>query len=238
MTDTPSRRLAGRLALVTGASRGLGAAIARRFAAEGAHVILAARTVGALEELDDAVQALGGAATLVPLDLLEHDQIDALGAALYQRFGRLDILVGNAGMLGELSPIAHTEPKVWDRVLSLNLSANYRLIRSLDPLLRQSDAGRAIFVTDAAGRNAEPYWSAYAASKAALETVVRMYAGEIALTKVRANLIDPGALRTGLRAQAFPGQDPEDVPPPDAVAGRFVDLAEPDWTLNGALVEI
>jgi NAD(P)-dependent dehydrogenase (short-subunit alcohol dehydrogenase family) len=202
-----AKRLDGRLALITGASRGIGAALARRFAAEGAHVILVARTVGALEELDDEIRAGGGAATLVPLDLREFDKIDQMGAALYQRFGKLDVLVGNAGVLGLLSPMGHIAPKTWVEVIDTNLTANWRLIRSLDPLLRLSEAGRVIFTTCAAARETRPYWGAYAASKAALETMAKIYAGEVARTAIRVNLVDPGIVHTKLRAQGFPGED-------------------------------
>ena len=167
------KRLEGRIALITGASRGIGAAVAKRFAAEGAHLILTARTVGGLEEVDDAVRAAGGKATLVPADLLAMDQIDQMGAAVHQRFGRLDILVGNAATLGILSPVAHVKPDVWEEAFALNVTVNYRLIRSFDPLLRLSDAGRAIFVSSGAARSAKPYWGPYSASKAALESLVR-----------------------------------------------------------------
>src|SRR5579883_1706259 len=201
-----SHRLAGRLALITGASRGIGAAVARRFAAEGAHVILVARTVGGLEELDDEIRSAGGNATLVPLDLRDFDKIDQMGAALYQRFGKLDVLVGNAGVLGSLSPTGHVMPKTWQEVMDVNLTANWRLIRSLDPLLRRSEAGRAVFTTCAAAREALPYWGPYAASKAALETMVKIYAGEVEKTPIRVNLVDPGPVRTKLRLQGFPAE--------------------------------
>src|SRR5215475_13156012 len=187
-------RLAGRLALVTGASRGLGAAVAKRFAAESAQLVLAARTVGGLEEVDDAVRASGGAATLVPLDLTDFDAIDRLGQSLYERFGRLDVLVGNAGILGTLSPVGHIRPADWTDVLNLNLTANWRVLRSLDPLLRASDAGRAIFVTADVARAPKAFWGAYAASKAALEALVKVYADEVAKSRIRVNLIDPGRL--------------------------------------------
>ena len=202
---TGAGRLAERIALITGASRGIGAAVAKRFAAEGVHVVALARTVGGLEELDDDIRAAGGTATLLPLDLRKFDGIDQMGAALYQRFGRLDVLVGNAGVLGSLSPMGHFEPKVWAEVMEVNLTANWRLIRALDPLLRLSEAGRVIFTTCAAGREATPYWGAYAASKAALESMAKIYAGEMTKTNVRVNLIDPGTVRTKLRAQGFPG---------------------------------
>ena len=230
-----SGRLEGRIALVTGASRGIGAAVAKRFAAEGAHLILTARTVGGLEEVDDAIQAIDGQATLIPADLLEMDQIDQMGGAIHARFGRLDILVGNAATLGILSPVAHVAPPVWEEAMTLNATVNYRLIRSFDPLLRQSDAGRAIFVTSGAAQGSFPYWGPYAAGKAALEALVRSYAGEVAKTDVRANLVDPGSVRTALRAEAFPGEDPMKLAAPEDVTETFVTLAEPGLQENGAL---
>lgn len=234
---TPAQTLAGRIALVTGASRGIGAAVARRFAAEGAHVILTARTVGGIEEVDDAIRADGGTATLVPLDLTDHPRIDQLGQSIYDRFGRLDILVGNAGMLGNLGPIAHFDPRAWDRVMALNATANYRLIRSMDPMLRASDAGRAIFVTSGLARGVTPYGGAYAVSKAALEMTVRLYASEVAKSNLRVNLLDPGVIRTKLRAQAFPGEDPTVHRPPEAITDAFVALAAPSCRQHGEIVE-
>jgi NAD(P)-dependent dehydrogenase (short-subunit alcohol dehydrogenase family) len=232
----PTKRLEGRLALVTGASRGIGSAVALRFAAEGAHVIAVARTVGGLEELDDQVRALGGEVTLVPLDLREGDKIDQMGAALFQRFGRLDVLVGNAGVLGGFSPMGHFEPKVWDEVMAVNLTANWRLIRSLDPLLRMSEAGRAIFTTCAAARETTPYWGAYAASKAALETMVKIYAGEVTKTKLRVNLVDPGITATNLRAQGFPGEDRARLRQPKDVTEPFVRAAMAACEVNGEIL--
>jgi NAD(P)-dependent dehydrogenase (short-subunit alcohol dehydrogenase family) len=231
-----SHRLAGRLALVTGASRGIGAAVARRFAAEGAHVILVARTVGGLEELDDEIRSAGGNATLVPLDLRDFDKIDQMGAALYQRFGKLDVLVGNAGVLGSLSPTGHVMPKTWQEVMDVNLTANWRLIRSLDPLLRRSEAGRAVFTTCAAAREALPYWGPYAASKAALETMVKIYAGEVEKTPIRVNLVDPGPVRTKLRLQGFPAEDRARLAVPEDVTEPFVALAEPVCALHREIV--
>ena len=230
-------RLAGRIALITGASRGIGAAVARCYAAEGARLVLAARTVGGLEEVDDAIKAAGATATLVPIDLTQGDAIDQLGGAIHEKFGRLDVLVGNAGTLGVLSPIAHIEPKTWDHAVALNLTTNYRLIRSLDPLLRLSKAGRAIFVSSGAARSLRPYWGAYSTTKAALEAMVRTYAKEIANTAVRANLVNPGAQRTEMRATAFPGEDPMSLPHPDERTGVFVDLAEAACDRNGELVD-
>ncbi|HZT88091.1 MAG TPA: SDR family NAD(P)-dependent oxidoreductase [Stellaceae bacterium] len=230
--------LAGKVALITGASRGIGAAVAVRFAREGAHVVLAARTVGGLEETDDAVRAAGGSATLVPLDLRDFIKIDELGAALHQRFGRLDILVGNAGEFDMLSPLAHRNPDGWREIIDLNLTANWRLIRAMDPLLRAADTGRAIFVTDAVAEAPLPYWGPYAVSKAGLETLVKIYAGELRLTRVRVNLLDPGPTRTRLRARIFPGEDPDAVPPPETVADAFIALALPECRRNGERVRL
>jgi len=231
-----SGRLAGRIALITGASRGIGAAVARHFAAEGAHVVLAARTVGGLEELDDAIRAAGGSATLVPLDLRDFIKIDELAAQLFDRYGRLDILVGNAAEFGVFSPLGHIDPAIWAEVIDLNLTANWRLIRAMDPLLRAAPAGRAIFVTSGVARGVFPYWGPYAVSKAGLEMLVKIYAGEISKTRVRANLLDPGVVRTRLRARAFPGEDPSRLPPPDSIADAFLALALPACTRNGEVV--
>src|ERR1700728_2261856 len=205
-------RLAGKIALITGASRGIGAAVAERFAAEGAHLVLAARTPGGLEETDDRVRAQGGTATLVPVDLREFDKIDQLALSLYDRWRRLDILVGNAGEFGTFSPLGHIDPKAWAEIVDLNLTVNWRLIRAMDPLLRAAEAGRAIFVTSGIARAARPYWGPYAVSKAGLEMLVKIYAGEIANTRIRANLLDPGIRRTRLRARAYPGEDPAHLP--------------------------
>ena len=231
-------RLDGRIALVTGASRGLGAAVAVRLAAAGAHPVLLARSVGGLEATDDRIRKAGGAATLIPLDLREVDKIDQLGAALAERFGRLDVLVAAAGVLGALSPLGHVDPKLWQEVMEVNATANWRLVRALDPLLRAAPAGRAIFVTCAAAREAQPYWGAYAASKAALEAMVRVYAGEVAKLGVRANLIDPGPLRTDLRAAAFPREDRARLRPPEDAAEAFLALASAECAANGTLVTL
>jgi NAD(P)-dependent dehydrogenase (short-subunit alcohol dehydrogenase family) len=231
------RRLAGKVALITGASRGIGAAVAERFAGEGAHVVLAARTVGGLEEIDDNIRTAGGSATLVPLDLRDFVKIDELAAALYERYRRLDILVGNAAEFGAFTPLPHVDPKEWEEVLDLDLTANWRLIRAMDPLLRMAPAGRAIFVTSRLARDALPYCGAYAVAKAGLETMVRMYAGEVGRTTVRVNLIDPGVVRTRLRAALFPGEDPAGLPPPESVAGAFVELAVEECRRNGDIVE-
>ena len=229
-------RLSDKVALITGASRGIGAAVAVRFASEGAHLVLAARTVGGLEEIDDAVRAIGGSATLVPVDLRDFIKIDELAARLCERWGRLDILVGNAAEFGVFSPLGHIDPKTWAEVVDLNLTANWRLIRAMDPLLRAAPAGRAIFVTSRVARRAFPYWGPYAVSKAALEMLVKIYAGEVAKTRARVNLLDPGMVRTRLRARAFPGEDPRKVPPPESVADLFLELASPECTCNGEIV--
>ena len=228
--------LAGKIALITGASRGIGAAVAVRFAREGGHVILAARTVGGLEEVDDAVRAAGGSATLVPLDLRDFIKIDELAARILDRWGRLDILVGNAAEFGVFSPVGHIDPATWAEVVELNLTANWRLIRAMDPLLRAAPAGRAIFVTAEVAREVFPYWGPYAVSKAGLEMLVKIYAGEITKTRVCANLIDPGVVRTRLRARAFPGEDPAHLPPPESVTDAFLALALPECTRNGEVV--
>ena len=230
-------RLEGRIALVTGASRGIGAAVARRFAVEGARLVLVARTSGGLEEVDDAVQrATGEPATLVPMDLRDGEKIDRLGAALAERFGRLDILVANAAMLGQLSPTGHHAPEDWERTIALNLGANWRLIRSLDPLLRASPSGRAIFVTAAAAHEARAFWAPYAASKAGLEALARCYAAEVRRSRLRVNLLDPGPVATELRRRAYPGEDQSSLPAPDAVTEPFVALAEEKCTEHGARI--
>lgn len=211
-------RLADQIAVVTGASRGIGAALARRLAAEGAHVVLVARTVGGLEEVDDAVKAAGGQATLVPCDLTEFDRIDTLGPALAERFGRCDILVGNAGMLGGLSPLGHYKSETWQAVFDLNVHANWHLIRTLDPLLRAAPAGRAVFVSADVARTPRPYWGAYAAAKAALESMARTWALETAKTPLSVAVLDPGPVATALRAEAYPGEDAATLTQPDEAA--------------------
>jgi NAD(P)-dependent dehydrogenase (short-subunit alcohol dehydrogenase family) len=193
------------------------------------------RTQGGLEELDDAIKAVGGTATLVPADVRDFDAIDRLGAAVYERWKRLDILVGNAGVLGRLSPLGHIDPKTWDEVMSVNVTANWRLIRSFDPLLRLSDAGRAVFVTSGLAQKCWAYWGPYSVSKAALEALVKTYANEIASTPVRANCFSPGATRTRMRAQAMPGEDPESLPAPDMVAAQIVPMCAPEFMDNGAV---
>lgn len=230
--------LSGRIAVVTGASRGIGAAVAAALAREGAHVVALARTVGGLEELDDTIRSQGGTTTLVPLDLRDGDALDRLGASLHARYGRLDILVGNAGVLGPLSPLGHVEPKAWAEVLDVNVTANWRLLRALDPLLRLSDAGRAVFVTSGAASKARAYWGPYAVSKAALEILVRTYAAETEGTNLRVNLFNPGPIRTRMRAQAMPGEDPERLAPPEVAADAVLKLCAPDCLRTGALFDL
>ena len=227
--------LADRVALVTGASRGIGYATALALAKAGAHIVALARTVGGLEELDDAIKAAGGSATLVPLDLKDYAGIDRLGIALRERFGRLDVLVGNAGILGPLSPLGHVDAKTWDEVMAVNVTANWRLICAMDPLLRLSDAGRAVFVSSGVAALALAYWGPYAVSKAALETLARTYAAETATTNVRINLFTPGPIRTRMRAQAFPGEDPMTLETPDKVADSIVRLCLPSMQESGKL---
>jgi NAD(P)-dependent dehydrogenase (short-subunit alcohol dehydrogenase family) len=233
-----TQRLAGRLALITGATRGIGRAVALAFAREGAHLILVGRTSGALEEVDDEVRSLGGNATLLTLNLKHHDKIDALGPTIFQRWGKLDILVGNAGILGPLSPLGHITADAWSEVLEINLTANWRLIRTLDPLLRRSDAGRAIFVSSGAAVAPRAYWGPYAASKAALEALVRVYAHEVENTPVRVNMLNPGPIRTGMRAKAFPGEDPNTLRTPEDIVPTFLRLAEASCTDNGRLFDL
>jgi NAD(P)-dependent dehydrogenase (short-subunit alcohol dehydrogenase family) len=231
-------RLAGRLALVTGATRGIGRAVATAYAREGAHLILVGRTVGALEEVDDEIRALGGSATLLTLDLKQHDKIDALGPTIYTRWQKLDVLVGNAGILGPLSPLPHVTGDAWNEVLEVNLTANWRLIRTLDPLLRRSEAGRAIFVSSGAAATRRAYWGPYSVSKAALEALVQTYAQELADTPARANLINPGPTRTAMRAKAFPGEDPASLKAPEDLSELFIRLAEPSCTDNGRVFDL
>ena len=225
--------LADRIALITGASRGIGAAVAKRFAREGAHVILVARDSKALESVDDAIRSEGGHATLVPLDLMETAKIELLAAQIGQRFGRLDVLVGNAAVLSDMTPLPHIAPDDWDRVMALNLTANWHLIRCFDALLKQSASGRAMFVTSGVTTRASAYWGAYSVSKSALEAMVNVYAAENSKTGLRVNLIDPGAVRTRMRAQAFPGEDPLTLPDTDTITDLFVRLAASDCADTG-----
>jgi NAD(P)-dependent dehydrogenase (short-subunit alcohol dehydrogenase family) len=234
MTDKP---LASRIALVTGASRGIGRAAAVALARAGAHVVATARTVGGLEELDDAIKADGGTATLVPLELRDAEGIQRLAAALDERYGKLDILIGNAALGASNSPLDHFHPKEWDEVFAVNVTANWHLIRFLDPLLKKSDAGRVLFLTSNAGSNPRAYRGLYAASKAALDAMARVYAAETASTSVKVNLFNPGPTRTRMRAAVMPGEDPMTLPAPEEVAATIVPLCLPSFTQSGKVYD-
>ena len=236
MADT-SKPLTDKIALVTGASRGLGAALALHLAEAGAHIVAVARTVGGLEELDDKNKAAGSTATLVPHDMKDFDGIARLALALNERYQRLDVLVGNAGILGPLSPLGHVEPKDWDNVMAVNVTANWHLIRCMNPLLLRSSAGRAVFLTSGVAHKGRAYWGPYATSKAALEVLVRTYAAETETTKVRANLFSPGPARTRMYATAFPGIDPMTLPTPQEVTQAIVPLCLPDFDESGKIYD-
>jgi NAD(P)-dependent dehydrogenase (short-subunit alcohol dehydrogenase family) len=229
--------LSGRVAVVTGASRGIGYATALALAKAGAHVIAVARTVGGLEELDDAIKAVGGSATLAPFDIKDYAAIDRLGAAIHERWGKLDILIGNAGILGPLSPLGHVEPKAYDEVMAVNVTANWRLIRSLDPLLQASDAGRAVFVSSGAAHKTFAFWGPYSISKAALQALVMTYAAETLNTRVRTTLVNPGPLRTTMRAEAMPGEDPLSLRTPEDLAPHILALAAPTSREHGVIFD-
>jgi NAD(P)-dependent dehydrogenase (short-subunit alcohol dehydrogenase family) len=239
--DTRHKRdLAGRVALVTGASRGIGRAVALELARAGAHVIALARTQGALEELDDEIRAAGSEATLVPCDAKDFPALDRLGAAIYERWKKLDIFIGNAGILGPVTPLAHVDPKQWDDVFAVNVTANWRLIRSLDVLLRTADAGRLVLISSGAGHKEKfnPYWGPYAASKAALDGIVRTYAAEtVNVSSVKVMAANPGPLRTRLRAQAMPGEDPQTLRTPEDFAPKVLDMCRPEWRHTGMVYD-
>jgi len=232
-----TKPLSNRIALVTGASRGIGYATAVALAKRGAHIVAVARTQGGLEELDDEIRKDGGTATLVPLSITDFDGIARLGAALHERHGKLDILVGNAGVAGPSSPLGHVDLKPWQDVLAVNTTANFQLIRCMEPLLRQSDAGRAVFVTSGAANRAPAYLGPYVASKAALEALVRVWAAETAITRIRVNLFSPGPIRTRMRATVFPGEDPMTLDTPEQAAEFIVPMCAPEWTETGKLYE-
>ena len=230
-----SQPLASRIALVTGASRGIGYATARALAKAGAHVVAVARTQGGLEELDDEIRKDGGSATLVPLTLTDFDGIARLGAALHERHGKLDILVGNAGVAGPSSPLGHVDLKPWNDVMAVNATANFQLIRCMEPLLKKSDAGRAVFLTSGAAWTPLAYWGPYSVSKAAVELMERIYAAETATTPLRVNVFNPGPIRTRMRATAMPGEDPMTLDTPENVAEKILDLCLPAYTETGTL---
>ncbi len=232
-----SPNLTSRIAVVTGASRGIGYATARALAKAGAHIVAVARTQGGLEELDDEIRKDGGSATLVPLSMTDSDGLARLGAALHERHGKIDILVGNAGVAGPSSPLGHIDLKPWNDVIAVNLTANFQLIRCMEPLLRASDAGRAVFITAGSAQKAPGYRGPYAASKAALETLVRVWAAETASTPIRVNLFSPGPIRTRMRATVFPGEDPMTLDTPEQAAERIVPMCAPEWTETGKLFD-
>ena len=230
------KNLEGRVTLVTGASRGIGYQAALALAKSGSHIIATARTQGGLEDLDDAIKAEGGECTLVPMDLKNGDGIDQLGKIIHERWKRLDGFFANAGILGEITPAPHTTPKTWDDVMAVNVTSNYRFIRSLDPLLRASESGRAVFMTSGVAQSHRAYWGAYAASKAALEAFVSCYAKEVEVTELKVNLLNPGATRTAMRAKAMPGENPDILPFPADLAPLIVDMLSPDYTVNDTRV--
>ncbi len=234
------RPLDARIALVTGASRGIGRAVALELARAGAHVIALARTQGALEALDDTIRGEGNGATLVPCDLKDFDALDRLGAAIFERWGKLDIFIGNAGVLGPVTPLAHVEPRQWEDAFAVNVTANWRLIRSLDPLLRAAEAGRVIFVTSSAGHAArlKPYWGPYAIAKAALDALARTYAAEtVNISRVRVMAANPGPLRTRMRAATMPGEEPLSLRTPEEFSPKILALCMPEWTQTGKLYD-
>jgi NAD(P)-dependent dehydrogenase (short-subunit alcohol dehydrogenase family) len=232
-----SKPLTDKIALVTGATRGIGRAAALSLAEAGAHVVAVARTPGALEELDDEIRQLSGeSATLVPLDIADGDALDQLGFAIHQRFGRLDLLVHAAAILGPITPVSHIEPKHWERVWAVNATATYRLIRTTEPLLRAAPAARAIFLTSRKASEPKAFWGPYGATKAAMENLVRTWADELEQTSVRAVLVDPGPMRTKMRAEAMPGEDPMTLPDPSEIGPLFVELAQADLGLPTANV--
>ena len=236
--DQTGQDLAGKVVLVTGASRGIGYAASLEAARRGAHVVAVARTVGGLEELDDEIQDLGSSATLVPLDLRDGDAIDRLGAAIFERWGALDGLVANAGQLGVLSPLPHVKPEDFEKVMAVNVTANYRLLRATDLLLRQSTAGRAVFVSSSSARTALPFWGLYAATKAAVDAMAKSYAAEVGQTKVKVNVFYPGAVRTAMRAKAMPGENPDTLPKPSDIAPQLIDMLSPSLKETGKLFDM
>lgn len=234
--NTPD--FSGKTALVTGASRGIGAAVALGLAKAGAHVIALARTVGGLEELDDRIQAVGGKATLLPMDLLRLEDVDKIGPTVVERFGGLDILIGNAGILGPLSPVGHVKPQDWEKVFKINFMANVRLVRTLDPVLHAAKAGRILFTTSAIADDVPAYWAPYAASKSALNTFVKVYAAETEDTALRINAIHPGSVATAMMDDAFPGGAPFPVKQPEDVVADFLAAVADDCPHHGQIIKL
>ncbi|MFP4313031.1 MAG: SDR family NAD(P)-dependent oxidoreductase [Alphaproteobacteria bacterium] len=233
-----TKKLDHKIALITGASRGIGAAVALELAKNGAHVIALARSVGGLEELDDQIKAMGGNATLLPLDLSKGDKIDSIGPTIAERFGRLDIFIGNAGMLGPLSPCGHIKPKDWDKVMAVNFHANIRLIRTLDPLLHKSEAGRVLFTTTDLADQCPAYWGPYSTSKAALNAFMHTYAAETQEGNLRVNAIHPGSVQTKMMEEAFPGGTPFKTKQPHEVASDFIDLVDESCVQHGQIIKL
>lgn len=237
MSENAERPLEGRIALVTGSSRGIGRAVAIALAKAGAQLILQGRVAGALEETDDQIRAAGSTATIIPLNLKQSDRVDALGPTLFERFGRLDILVANAGILGTLTPLGHVTDQNWTDTIAINLTANWRLIRTLDPVLKRSESGRVIFLSSGAASGKKAYWGPYAVSKAGTEALARTYAAEVENSPMRVNIVNPGPIATAMRAKAFPGEDPQTLPQPADIAPMFVELCLPDLKANGQTFE-
>lgn len=235
-TQNNEQPLTGRVTLVTGASRGIGYAAALALAKAGSHVVTTARTQGGLEDLDDAIRKIGGESTIVPMDFRQPDGIDQLGEAIYKRWGRLDGLLAAAGLLGEMAPVPHLDPKTFADTMAVNVTANFRLIRSLDPLLRASKSGRAVFISSMGAQSRKAYWGLYAASKSALDALVQSYAAETEKTDMRVNLLYPGPVRTQMRAKAYPGEDPDTLPLPKDIADKIVPLLAPDWNTHGEII--
>ena len=227
--------LDNKIALVTGASRGIGAAVAKRFANEGAHLILVSRNQVALEKIDDEIRSFGTKPTLVPIDITDDKNMDLMASEIAKRFGKIDILVGNAAILGPLSPLSHYQPKVWKNIFEVNFHANWRLIRNFEMLLKQSTSGRAIFVTSGLARKVRAYWGPYSASKAALEKMVMDWSEEVKKTNIKVNIIDPGRVRTDMRKSAYPGENPEENIKPEKITDLFVKLSSDSLKENGKI---
>jgi len=239
MTNKPKKGpLSGRVTLVTGASRGIGYAAAIELAKAGSHIIATARTQGGLEDLDDAIRAIGGEATIVPMDLRHPDGIDQLGKAVYERWGRLDGLLANAGLLGEIAPVPHITPKKFDETIAVNVTANFRLIRSFDQLLRDAPSGRAVFMSSSSAQSRKAFWGVYAASKSALDAMVQSWAEETEITNLRVNLVYPGPVRTQMRAKAMPGENPDTLPKPADIAKRIIPLLAPECQAHGEIINL
>lgn len=235
---SPPAKITQPIALITGASRGLGRALALQLAKTGAHIIAIARTRGGLEDLDDSIRAIGGSSTLVEMNVTDFDALDRLGASIYERWGKLDILVGNAALLGPITPVNHLDAKSWDQVMATNVTANWRLLRSMDPLLRLSEHARAVFITSSASHSCKAYWGPYSISKAALEALVKTYVAETQTTSIKTMLVNPGRMRTAMRKAAYPGEEQDVLPMPETIAAHILPLLHPSSTQNGAIFDV